>query len=168
MTDHVTGASVLLFITMRHDHGRAVVVDFGFAPRETSCQSERFIDSSRNVEEDGALIVCRITNTFAFKATLGNCRKLPGLTTCQRLYFSMSVPLAATLSVWGADLSLSVAEARHLSKTRAPPIFSAGYKHCFVPQYCSLWFVFTYYYNITGSTRYWSLQLEVSPEQPAV
>lgn len=79
------------------------------------------------------------------------------------VFFHVSAPCIHTWCVGGRPLFRVGLKPGIFPKLKSAQPLSAGYKRCFVPQYCSLWFLFIYYYNTTDSTRYWNLQLDVYP-----
>lgn len=67
------------------------------------------------------------------------------------VFFHVSAPCIHTQCVGGRPLFRVGLKPGIFPKLKSPPTLTAGYKHRFVPKYCSLWFLFIYYYNTTGS-----------------
>lgn len=135
--------SVWAFIRMRHDHRQFVILDFrlerGNSKENVVCHRSRhrwfycYLNLPWRECKLNCTTVAIPSHIMLHKVTVGYW-ELQCPTTCQLLYFSMSVPLVAILSVWGTDLSLEWGRSQAFFQNSRPPALSAGYKQCFVPQ----------------------------------
>lgn len=167
--------SVWPFISVRHDHKQFIILDFrpecGTVTGTVCCQSWPWLFYCSYCVHTEEVLTRRWSSfdcghRITYHVTQGNCRlkrasmpnNMPAL-----VFFHVSATRSHSQCVGGRPLFRVGLKAGIFPKPD-PPTLSAGHKHCFVPQCCSLWLLFLHDYNTTGCVRYWNLQLELYPK----